>query len=479
MKKNKRFQPEKTVRKEKSIKKGNQQSKAQYKNSNGPKKIERVQIESLGLDEIAKGIVRHESTIVKVNGLLNDEKAIVEMTKKGRYYDGKLISIVKSSPDRVKPKCKYFNECGGCQLQHMSNKAQAKFKEEMVRKLMRPYGKTEPIIAMENPYEYRNKIHSTFGSPKKGEIISGIYKEYSHEIIPIDKCIVQDPKADAIILTLRALAKSFKMRAYDEDRKQGFLRHVLIRTGFKTGQVMVVLVVADKIFPSKNNFVKALLKEHPEITTIVLNINNKSTSKVLGDKEFTLYGKGFIEDELCGFRFKLSSKSFYQVNPIQTEKLYNKAIEMAKLDKNEIVLDAYSGIGTIGLLASKHVKEVIGIELNKDAVKNAKDNTIKNNVQNANFYQGDAGDFMVEMAAEKKRIDTVFMDPTRTGSDEKFLGSVVKLAPKKVVYISCNPVTQETDLKYLVKNGYKVEKIQPLDMFPQTLHVECIVLLTR
>lgn len=478
MKNNKNIKKEKSP-KSKSIKKANQQSRAQFKNSGGSKRVERVRVTAIAVDETGKGLVKHNGVMVQVQGLLKDEEAMVEMTKSGRHYDGKLLNVIKQSSDRVKPKCKHFKECGGCQLQHMSNKAQREYKEKVVRRLMKPFGKIENIISMEEPYDYRNKIHSTFTSPQRGEITSGIYKEYSHEIIPIDRCIIQDPRADEIILTIRKLAKSFKMRAYDEDRKQGFLRHVLIRTGFKTGQIMVVLVVADKIFTSKNNFVKALRKEHPEITTIIMNINNKSTSMVLGHEEKVLFGKGFIEDELCGLKFKLSSSAFYQINPIQTEKLYNKAIEMAELTGKETVLDAYSGIGTIALIASKKAKEVIGVELNREAVKNAIGNAKANNINNVKFYEGDAGEFMEELAETNQKLDTVFMDPPRNGSDEVFLESLVKLAPKNIVYISCNPETQERDLKYLVKKGYAVDKIQPLDMFPQTVHIENIVRLTR
>ena len=332
---------------------------------------------------------------------------------------------------------------------------------------------------MENPYDYRNKVQSTFASYNKGELISGFYQEYTHTVIPIDRCIIQDPKADEILVTIRELAKKYKIRTYHEDTKRGFLRHVLIRTGFKSGQVMVVFVVADKIFPSKSKIVKELIQKHPEIKTILMNINNRSTSVVLGEQEHVLYGKGVIEDTLCSLTFQISAKSFYQINPVQTEKLYNKAIEFADLKGNETVLDAYSGIGTISLIASKNAKEVIGVELNKDAVKNAIVNSKINKIRNARFYQADAGDFMVELAKDNYKIDTVFMDPPRDGSDEKFLSSVIKLAPRQVIYVSCNPVTQARDLDYLTKRGYKVEKIQPVDLFPQPYHVETVVKLSK
>ena len=242
---------------------------------------------------------------------------------------------------------------------------------------------------------------------------------------------------------------------------------------------MVVLVLSSPILPSKNNFVKALRKEHPEITTIILNINDKQTSMVLGERQTVLYGKGYIEDELCGCTFRISPKSFYQVNPVQTEILYNKAIELAGLTGKETVIDAYCGIGTIGLIASKHAKEVIGVELNSDAIKDAIINAKQNGIKNVIFYNKDAGEFMVEQAQMEKKIDVVFMDPPRAGSDEAFLSSVVKLSPEKVVYISCNPETLATDLEYLVARGYQAETIVPVDMFAWTGHVETVVALHR
>ncbi|MDR7855192.1 23S rRNA (uracil(1939)-C(5))-methyltransferase RlmD [Tissierella sp.] len=380
---------------------------------------------------------------------------------------------------KAKAPCPYYVKCGGCQLQHISNEGQSIYKQTFVEDLLNSFGKVNDILSMEDPYYYRNKIHSTFSYDKKGQIISGFYQENTHNVINIDKCIIQDSKADEIIETIKGFMKSFKMKPYDEDTRQGFLRHVLIKRGFSTGQVMVVLVVGTKIFPGKNNYLKALVKKHPEISTIIMNVNNRKTSVVLGDEEIVLYGKGYIEDILCGVKFQISAKSFYQVNSIQTEVLYNKAIEMAKLKGNETIIDAYCGIGTIGLIMANKVKDVIGVEVNKDAVKDAIRNAKQNNIKNAYFYNEDAGDFMVKLANENKKIDLVMMDPPRAGSDEKFLSSLVKLSPEKIVYISCNPETQARDLRYLVKKGYEVEEIQPVDMFPQTEHVETVCLLER
>lgn len=376
-------------------------------------------------------------------------------------------------------KCNISKKCGGCQFQGIPYKEQLKKKQKKEQSLLGAYGKVCSIIGMENPYYYRNKVHAVFDRDRKGNIISGIYEEGTHRVVPVENCLIEDEKSQEIIRTIRGMLKSFKIRTYDEDTGYGLLRHVLIRRGFSTGEIMVVLVTGSPIFPSKNNFVKALRKAHPEITTVVLNVNDRQTSMVLGDREKPIFGPGFIKDRLCGCMFRISPKSFYQVNPVQTEILYQTAIDYAGLTGKETVIDAYCGIGTIGLIAAKKAGKVIGVELNKDAVKDSRINAKENKITNAAFYQGDAGRFMVEMAAKGEKADVVFMDPPRAGSDERFLSSVVKLSPKKVIYISCNPETLARDLKYLTKHHYKVEKIQPVDMFPFCDHVETVCSLSR
>ncbi len=375
--------------------------------------------------------------------------------------------------------CKSYKKCGGCQYQGLAYPKQLEKKQKNVEALLKKFGKVNPIIGMKEPFYYRNKVHAVFDRDRRGNIISGTYEANSHRVVPIEECLIEDKKCQEIIRTIRGMLKSFKIKTYDEDTGYGLLRHVLVRRGAKSGEIMVVLVLGSPIFPSKNNFVKALRKEHPEITTILLNVNSKKTSMVLGEKESVIYGKGFIRDELCRCTFRISAKSFYQVNPVQTEVLYNKAIEFAALTGKERVIDAYCGIGTIGMIAAKHAKEVIGVELNKDAVRDAKLNAKENNVKNIVFRQGDAGEFMTAMAAAGEKADVVLMDPPRAGSDEAFLSAVVKLAPKKVVYVSCNPETLARDLKYLTRKGYEVRKIQPVDMFGFTVHVETVVLLSQ
>ena len=390
--------------------------------------------------------------------------------------------------EKLKPKrapgeraaCPLYKKCGGCQLQNLPYAKQLDWKQRRVERLLSQFHKVNPIIGMEHPYHYRNKVQAAFGfDRRRNRIISGVYQSSTHRIVPVDDCMIEDEQADAIIVTIRELLRSFKLRPYDELTESGFLRHVLVKRGFSSGQVMVVLVTGTPIFPGRNNFVRALLKAHPQITTILMNINNFRTSLVLGEDERVLYGPGYIEDSLCGCIFRISAKSFYQINPVQTEVLYGKAIELAGLSGNETVIDAYCGIGTIGLIASRHAKQVIGIEVNRDAVRDAIANARRNQITNTRFYHADAGEFMVQMAQDGECADVVLMDPPRAGSDEAFLSSVVKLGPRRVVYISCNPETQQRDLLCLTRQGYRVREIQPVDMFPHTNSIETVVLLTR
>lgn len=379
--------------------------------------------------------------------------------------------------------CRYEKKCGGCSYLDCSYEEQLKKKHSYVQKCVGNFCKVRPIIGMNHPYHYRNKVHAVFDIEKRrggrAEVISGVYKAGTHEVVNVDDCLIEDEVSAAIIRDIRSLLPSFKIKTYDEDTGYGLLRHVLVRRGFTSGEVMVVLVLGSPILPSKNNFVKALRRLHPEISTVVLNVNDKKTSMVLGEKEQVIYGKGFIEDTLCGCSFRISPKSFYQVNPMQTEILYQKAISYADLSGKETIVDAYCGTGTIGIIASKHCGQVIGVELNRDAVRDAVINAKRNAVSNIQFYNADAGKFMVEMAEQGAKVDVVFMDPPRAGSDEAFLSSVVRLAPKRVVYISCNPETLARDLKFLTKNGYRVEDCQPVDMFPWTGHVETVCLLSK
>ncbi|MDD6571293.1 MAG: 23S rRNA (uracil(1939)-C(5))-methyltransferase RlmD [Thermoflexaceae bacterium] len=375
--------------------------------------------------------------------------------------------------------CPYSKKCGGCNYQGTEYKEQLKIKQKSVEKLLSPFGTVEKIIGAKEPYFYRNKIHGIFGCDKKGNIYTGIYQEGTHRIVPIEKCLIEDERAAAILRDLCGLIKSFKLSVYDEDRECGLFRHALIRTGHVTGEIMLVLVITSPVMPSRNNFLKELKKLHPEISTVILNVNHKRTSMVLGEKNITAYGKGYIEDILCGLRFRISPSSFYQINPLQTEILYRTAIKAAGLTGKERVIDAYCGIGTIGMTAAKKAREVIGIELNKEAVRDAAANASLNQVKNIRFINEDAGKYMVKMAAGGERADVVLMDPPRSGSTKEFIDAVAVLKPQRVVYVSCNPETLARDLRIFAQKGYKAGLIQPVDMFPFTEHVETVVLLKR
>lgn len=381
--------------------------------------------------------------------------------------------------NRKKVLCPHFGKCGGCRYLDLSYEEQLAAKRGHVRDLMEKHCKVKPAIGMEDPYHYRHKVQAVFGMDKKKNPISGVYEEKSHRILPVETCLIENEKADAIIGTIRGMLKSFKIKVYDEDSDYGLLRYVLIRKACFTEEIMVVLVTASPVFPSKRNFVEALRKAHPEITTVVHNINNRTDSMILGSKFQVLYGKGYIVDELCGCKFKISPASFYQVNPVQAAKLYEKAVELAALTGTETVVDAYCGTGTIGIIAAKKAGQVIGVESNQDAVRDAVSNAKTNDVKNIRFYRDDAGHFLRSCAADNILVDVVLMDPPRAGSSEEFLAALAQLAPKKVVYVSCNPVTLERDVCILEKAGYRAMEAWPVDMFPWTGNVEAAVLLVR
>ena len=377
--------------------------------------------------------------------------------------------------------CPKAKKCGGCQLQNMTYAEQLQYKQNKEERFLGRFGKVNPIIGMENPTHYRNKVQAAFAYDyRHRKLISGVYQSGSHNIVPVDDCMIEDRIADEIITDVRKLMNSFKFTAYNEDTGRGFIRHVLVKRGFTTGEIMVVLVSGTSMFPSRNNFVKALLNLHPEITTIIHNINPYRTNLVLGKQEKVIYGKGYIEDKLCGCTFRISAKSFYQINPVQTEILYNTAIEYAGLTGKETFFDSYCGTGTIGIIAAtRGAARVIGVELNGDAVRDARSNAKRNNVENINFYAGDATRFITEMADAGEKVDVIMMDPPRAGSTDEFLDACARMAPPKIVYVSCNPETLARDLRYITKKGYKVDAIQPVDMFPYTNHVETVCLMSR
>lgn len=357
---------------------------------------------------------------------------------------------------------------------------QLKYKQSKVIKLLGRYGYVDEIIGMAQPLRYRNKSTRAFRLryPNK-RIISGIYQSTTGAVVPTDDCLLEDKLSGQIIKDLRRLMPKYKALPYDEISRRGSIKFATVRKAAKTGEYMLTIATASPIFPKGAELAKELVSPHPEIKTVVQNIAGTDGKILLGEHEKPLFGNGRITDELMGLKFLISSKSFYQVNPVQTEKLYSLAVEMAKLKKSDRVLDCYCGIGTIGLIASKHCGEVIGVESNSAAVKDAIKNARLNKITNAQFVSMDTSEFLYEMLSAGESADAAFLDPARAGCDKKALDSLVKLSPERIVYVSCNPETQARDLGVLVKAGYKVKRIQPVDMFPFTGHVECIVLMSK
>ena len=373
--------------------------------------------------------------------------------------------------------CPYSRKCSGCQLQNLTYEEQLKMKQVKLIRLLGRYCHVEEIIGMDNPLNYRNKAQSIFGF-RNGKIITGIYQSTSGKIAEVDSCMLETEKSQKIVKTVKKLAVKYKIKAFDLEGGKGFLRHVLVREGFKTGETMVVVVTTDEPFLQKEAFVSDLINAQKDITTVVWNVNPTKTPLFLGKKSEILYGDGYIKDVLCALEFRISPSSFYQVNPVQTEILYSLAKDFANLKGNETVLDAYCGTGTIGLTMADKAGKILGVEINSDAISDAKENATLNGIKNVEFFSKDAGEYISYLARKREKIDVIITDPPRAGCSMSFLKSLVELSPKKVVYISCNPETLERDLKFLVKSGYRVKKIQPVDMFPYTNHIETVVLLT-
>ncbi|HPF41959.1 MAG TPA: 23S rRNA (uracil(1939)-C(5))-methyltransferase RlmD [Bacillota bacterium] len=412
-----------------------------------------------------------------IPNLLLGEKAEIRFFANGF---GKVLSRQNDSPDRVKPLCPYYNECGGCQLQHLSYEKQLELKTAKVRHLL-ANAKLDsnlclPIIGMKEPFHYRNKAQMVI-SEKGKKVMGGFYAENTHEIINVDKCYVQNDIANDIVKTCRTLMQQMHIEPYDEDKKTGLVRHIYVRTAEETDQILVAIVTITEMFPGRHNFVVALREKHPEITTIVQNINTRTTSTVLGNFERVLYGPGSIVDIVLGKKFKISANTFYQINHKQTEILYRKALELAKPKKTDKVLELYSGIGTIGIIFSDHARKVEGVELNKESVKNATQNARFNNVRNIHFYQMDAAEFIGAIDPEENEFDILLVDPPREGLSEKCLEGIVRLHLDKICYISCSPDTLARDLSVLAKQGYSLKQVQPVDMFPETCHVESVAML--
>ena len=444
-----------------------------------------------GLDREGRGIVKFNNGTFSVPYLLPGEKAEISLVYGRRREDtgATLSSVTEPSPDRVDTECPYYRECGGCTLLHLSYEGQLRFKEQRISEMLSglsasakknsPKPRLLPIIGAEEPFFYRNKIHATFGRDRKGHITTGLYREGTHELIPVRECRIENREVSAILKTIREFAEKRRLSVYREDTGTGLLRHVLFRVNRKN-EVMVVPVVAESSFREKKLLAAEIVKKHPCVVTVVLNYNPKHTTMVLGTREEVLYGNGYLEDTIGDCVFRLSPRSFYQVNSMQTEKLYGEAVRLADIRSGETVVDAYCGTGTITLMMAKAAPDArfIGVELNGNAVRDAVSNAVRNRIGNAEFYEADAGTWLKRLAEEKTTVDVLTMDPPRSGSSPEFLKAVLALGPRRIVYVSCEPETLERDLKVLMKS-YSLVSVQPVDMFPQTPKVESVVLLSK
>lgn len=413
-------------------------------------------------------------------------EASVMKTKKS-YGFARLVRVIEPSPDRTEPKCPVARPCGGCQLQNMSYEAQLRFKENKIRNnLQRIGGLTEipmePIIGMEEPWRYRNKAQFPFGRDKNGRIITGFYAGRTHQIIENEDCLLGVEENRKILDCIRTHMEEYHIAPYDETAHVGLVRHVLIRKGFRTGEMMVCLVLNGKVkkFTAIDQLVEKLRTLYPNMMSISCNINTEKTNVIMGKEIVNLYGPGFITDYIGNVKYQISPLSFYQVNPVQTERLYQTALEYAGLNGGEVVWDLYCGIGTISLFLAQKAKKVYGVEIVPQAIDDARENAKINGFENVEFFVGKAEEVLPEQY-EKNQIyaDVIVVDPPRKGCDEVCLNTIVKMAPKRVVYVSCDSATLARDVKYLGEHGYQVKRVRGCDMFPNSGHVETVILFSR
>lgn len=422
------------------------------------------------------GVVKIEGFPLFVKGLLQGEEAVLHVLKVNKGYGfGKIKQLLKQSEERVIPPCPLFQQCGGCQLQHMSVKEQAYFKQNKVAEVLRRIGKCEvdvaPLLSMEHPYAYRNKGQVPVGVDAYGKVICGFYRMNSNDIIDMNECMIQSDLINECIQVMKKGLQQYGCGPY--------FRHILIKHAFANDTVMLVWIVKNKHFPNQEALKEYVLENLPMVKSIVLNLNVRQDNVILGDEEIVLYGENMIYDELNGVTFGISSKSFYQVNPVQTKVLYGKVLEFADLCGNETVLDLYCGVGTISLFLARHAKSVIGIEIVEDAIMNAKENAKRNAIDNVSFICSDAAAYANQLAKSGMQLDVVVVDPPRKGCDVLTLDSIVAMNPNRIVYVSCDPATLARDVHYLQKHEYECVKVQPCDMFCGSFHVECVCLIVR
>ena len=448
------------------------------------KKNDEITLICEDLTHEGNGVCKIDGYPLFVPGILPEEEAVIRVVKTNKRFGfGKLIELLNESPNRVEPPCPVYYKCGGCQTQHMSAELQSKMKQTQIEHLLQktaqlPDVKVNPVIVMDEPWHYRNKIQMPVGE-KNGEIITGFYQPRSHRIIDdMDTCMIQHEIGNEILAEIRILANEFGISAYDERKHQGVLRHIIIRTGYQTDEVMVTFVTNTKDLPHSKKLIERLTEKFPQITSIMHNVNPKQTNVIVGSKMNILYGNKYLYDKIGDLTFGISAASFYQVNPEQTKKLYDIALEYADIDENDTVIDAYCGIGTISLFLAQQAKSVYGIEIVKDAVDDANMNAKLNNLTNAEFHLGAAEELMVDWKANGFNPDVIVVDPPRKGCDRALLDAMMEMNPKKIVYVSCNPATLARDLKVL-SDQYEVSKVQPVDLFPQTHHIECVIGMQR
>ncbi|HOS70609.1 MAG TPA: 23S rRNA (uracil(1939)-C(5))-methyltransferase RlmD [Bacillota bacterium] len=440
-------------------------------------------VDITGLSSEGLGVARIEGFTVFVEGALPKEQAEIKIVKVLKNYAfGKLLRTLKTAACRIEPSCGVVKRCGGCQLQHMSYEAQLQYKTQQVKDALERIGGLNGVavhdtIGMEDPWRYRNKAQFPVGMD--GDVMIGFYANRSHEIIDTPQCSIQDAVNDNVIQTVREFIKKYDISVYDENTGKGIIRHIVTRKGFKTGEVMVCIVINGDSLPCGKALVEMLRARTDGLKSVVVNINKKKTNVILGERNIVIFGEEAIYDYIGEFKFRISPLSFFQVNPVQTEVLYGKALEYADLKGDETVFDAYCGIGTISLFLSRKAKKVYGIEIVPQAINNAKENARLNGVKNVEFLVGESEIVIPELYRKGIKADVIVVDPPRKGCDEKLLEVITEMSPEKVVYVSCNPATLARDLKYLSERGYEVREVQPVDMFPQTSHVECVVLMSR
>ena len=441
-----------------------------------------VKIESLTHDGL--GVARVDGFPVFVaNALVGEEINMKVTLVKKTYAFGRAVDYFVTSGERVKPECGIYKQCGGCQVQHLSYEGQLKMKHDTVVNHLKRIGHIEdanvlPTIGMQNPSRYRNKTQVPFGYAD-GKVVAGFYQKRSHEIINMQSCLIQTDISDQIVETMRQLCQELEIDPYNESLNLGVLRHVIVRVGFKTEEIMVTLVTRTHEIPNSELLIQRLVSKYPKIKSIAQNVNPKVTNVIFGDETRIFYGEPYIYDEMNGIRFAISPRSFYQVNPIQTETLYSKAVEYAQLSGNEIVFDAYCGIGTITLFLAQHAKQVYGVEIIPEAIEDAKMNARLNGFENTQFAVGKSEEIIPAWIENGIVPDVIVVDPPRKGCDRSLLDTMLEAAPDRIVYVSCDSSTLARDLRVLIDGGYKLEVVQPVDMFPQTAHIECVAKLVR